>query len=233
MSERPIIGVVPLWDSEKSSLWMLPGYMDGLIEAGAVPVMLPMASDDSAMRSIIDRLDGFLLTGGQDVSYLLYGEPRHEKCGEICDMRDKMELALAKRALEADKPLFGICRGLQFLNVFCGGTLYQDLPSEFDSSIGHDMVAPYDRAVHSVELNSYLAKLLGADKLEVNSLHHQGIKALAPSLEACAKASDGLIEAVRAPGRNFILAVQWHPEFALEWESSKKLFLAFVKACSQ
>ena len=115
--EKPIIGVTPLWDGEKNSYWMLPGYLEGVQEAGAIPVILPLAADGADAARLADLCDGLLFTGGQDVSPQLYGEKRRPACGELCPARDALERELLNRALEQDKPILGICRGLQFLNT--------------------------------------------------------------------------------------------------------------------
>ena len=136
--------------------------------------------------------------------------------------------------LAADKPVLGICRGIQFLNVHLGGTLYQDLPAEHPSAANHHQTPPYDAPVHSVTLTagSPLWALLGKDTLAVNSLHHQAIKTLAPGLAAMAVSEDGLTEAVCLPDKRFVWAVQWHPEFSFRVnEDSRKIFKAFVGAC--
>jgi putative glutamine amidotransferase len=210
---------------------MLPGYIDGIRKGRALPMILPLTEDKDAIGDMMDRLDGFLLTGGQDVSPEVYGERPHEKCGEICEARDKMESLLIEAAIVADKPIFGICRGIQFLNAFLGGTLYQDIPTELRSNVCHAMLPPYDIPVHPVQLFNILREWLGMDVLEVNSYHHQGVKTLSPKLTVCAIAPDGLVEAAYMPDKRFVLAVQWHPEFALQWESSQRLFSAFVQAC--
>ncbi|MGN7454254.1 gamma-glutamyl-gamma-aminobutyrate hydrolase family protein [Paenibacillus pasadenensis] len=232
----PLIGILPLYDSEKESYWMLPGYMKAVEQAGGIPVMLPLTGEEQALAALARSLDGFLFTGGHDVDPALYGEEIAEACGELCRERDRMEAQLFRLALELDKPAFGICRGLQLFNVLLGGTLHQDLPSAagFDSAIGHKQRPPYDNPAHPVQVEpgSQLRLLVGSDRLHVNSYHHQGIKALAPSLAAAAKADDGLIEAVELPGKAFVAAVQWHPEFSYESEpSSRALFAAFVGAC--
>lgn len=214
--KKPLIGVVPLYDSEKESYWMLPGYMEGIVNAGGIPVMLPMTADDGILEELVGTLDGFLLTGGQDVDPALYGAAKSPACGETCPARDAMEPKLLRRALDADKPVFGICRGIQLLNACLGGTLYQDLPAEHGSAVDHHMTPPYDRAVHEVTIlaDTPLAALLGTMRLGVNSYHHQAVKALAPVLRPMALADDGLVEAAYLPGKRFCMAVQWHPEFS-------------------
>jgi putative glutamine amidotransferase len=234
--KRPLIGVVPLWDEKKDSLWMLPGYMDGLALAGALPLMLPLTTGQEALRQLAGLCAGFLFTGGYDIFPGLYGAEVLPSCGPVCEERDAMEKALFSMAvLEQNKSAFGICRGIQLFNVLLGGTLYQDLPSQLaESTLTHRQKPPYDKPAHRVKISggSPLRELLGLDTLAVNSSHHQGIAELAPELVPMARAEDGLVEAVRMKDKAFVWAVQWHPEFALAEESSRKLFSAFVKACA-
>lgn len=232
-THKPIIGVVPLYDDEKDSYWMLPGYMQGIEAAGGIPVMLPMTADDAALSQLVTLVDGILLTGGHDVSPALYGEEKLPACGEPCAVRDEMEPKLLDLALAADKPVFGICRGIQLLNAALGGTLYQDLPTEHPSDVDHHMTPPYDRAVHSVRIlpNTPLAALVGKETLGVNSYHHQAVKTLSDKLRPAAYSEDGLVEAAYMPDKRFVLAVQWHPEFSYRTDAdSKKLLAAFVAA---
>lgn len=230
---RPMIGVIPLVDLQRDSDWMLPGYLNGLLEAGGLPVMLPLTGDPSVLAQLAGRMDGFLFTGGQDVSPALYGEAPLPLCGECCPERDRMEEILLELAWKADKPLLGICRGIQLLNAALGGSLYQDLPAQLPSDVTHCQAAPYDVPVHTVclEPDTPLHALLGKPEIEVNSYHHQGIKRLAPALRAMAHAPDGLVEAVYAPAKKYIWAVQWHPEFSYRRDrQSRKIFESFVRA---
>lgn len=229
--KKAVIGVTPLWDRDRDSYWMLPGYLEGLELAGALPITLPLTEDDSDISKIVSLCDGFLFTGGQDVSPELYGEKSCAACGEICAKRDTFEQHLFAQALEQDKPMLGICRGIQFFNACLGGTLYQDLPTEHPSEVAHVMRPPYDQTVHSVALlpGSPLTALLGRAELGVNSYHHQAIRVLAPGLGEMARSEDGLVEAVYMPDKSFVWAVQWHPEFSFRTdESSRKIFSAFV-----
>ena len=232
---KPIIGVLPLLDDEKDSLWMLPGYFNGILRAGGVPVMLPLSSEPSVIEHAIQMCDGFLFTGGHDVSPELYGVSRKYSNVICCKKRDEMEGALMKRALEEDKSMLGICRGIQFLNAYLGGTLYQDLQAEHPSEIDHHQTPPYDVPVHmnEVKKGTPLYQLLGKDEISVNSYHHQAIKMLAPGLNVMAQSEDGLIEAVYMPDKRFVWALQWHPEFAFETDvDSMKLFRTFVNSAS-
>lgn len=228
-----LIGLVPLWDENKDSYWMLPGYMNGILQAGGVPVMLPLTDDEEALAQLVRQCDGFLFTGGHDIDPALYGEEKRKTCGECCSARDAMESRLLKMALEADKAILGICRGIQFLNVGLGGTLYQDIPTEVETKEEHRQKPPYDMPSHRVllESGSPLKKLLGREEIEVNSCHHQAVKKVADRLCVMAKAPDGLAEAVYMPEKRFVWAVQWHPEFFDgKDENNNRIFEAFVEA---
>ena len=236
MSEKPLIGVTPLWDQERASYWMLPGYFKGLLSGGAVPIMLPMSDDPAVLLPVLSALDGVLFTGGQDVSPTLYNEPQKPQCGEISEDRDRMESLLLKLSMEKGLPIFGICRGIQLINAALGGTLWQDLPTEKPSELEHHMSPPYDRAVHEVTLveDTPLFELLKLQKIGVNSYHHQAIRKLGRGLSAMAVSTDGLVEAIYKPDYSFLWAVQWHPEFSFEKDpKSFKIFEAFQRACKE
>ena len=230
--EKKWIAVVPLWDEEKHSLWMLPNYLEGIRDSGGVPVILPLDVPAEDAMGILERCDGLLMTGGQDVSPVLYGEEKKDTCGELCRARDTLEQALYRRAVELDKAVLGICRGIQMINVLEGGTLYQDLPTEHPSQVEHHGQPPYDQVIHGVQLCGPLESLLGTRCLGVNSYHHQGIRNLGKNLEKMAWAEDGIVEAVRRRDRRFVWAVQWHPEFSFRSDAnSRKIFRAFVDHC--
>lgn len=233
--KKPIIGIVPLVDKGRESLWMLPGYMEGVKLAGGLPVMLPLTEDAEDARELAALCGGFIFAGGHDVSPAVYGEETLPLCGELCPERDRMETFLLQEVLAADKAALGICRGLQLMNAALGGTLYQDLPVQRPSDCEHHMAAPYDREAHKVSLprGTPLAELLGKEEMGVNSCHHQAVRDLAPRLAPMALAPDGVTEAVYMPERRFVWGVQWHPEFS--WrvdERSRKIFAAFVAGCA-
>ena len=233
---KPIIGIVPLVDETKDSFWMLPGYMNGVAEAGGIPVMLPLTSDKEEIRQLLATVQGILLTGGHDVDPAVYGEIPIPECGAFCRERDAMESELLMQALEKDMPVLGICRGIQFLNACLGGTLYQDLPRQYPSDTEHHQKPPYDVPVHRVRIlkDSGLFRLLQTETLPVNSYHHQAIKEKAERLKTMAVSEDGLVEAVEMPDKKFVWAVQWHPEFSyLKDENSRKIFAEFVRHCRE
>ncbi|MCR5272077.1 MAG: gamma-glutamyl-gamma-aminobutyrate hydrolase family protein [Lachnospiraceae bacterium] len=231
---RPVIGLIPLYDDEKNSYWMLPGYMRALEKFGAVPIMFPYTTDEKELEIVYSLCNGVLFTGGHDVSPEVYGEKPTEKCGIGNKVRDCMEAYLMDRCISDDKPFLGICRGIQFMNAHLGGNLYQDLPSEYDCKADHHMEPPYDRGVHKVNVleDTHLAKLIGAGWHDVNSYHHQAIKELSPKVESMAVSEDGLIEAIAVKNHRFAIGVQWHPEFSYENnEESAKIMRAFVEEC--
>ena len=220
MKQSPIIGVTPLWDAERKSVWMLPDYLDGIRAAGGIPVVLPLEMSDADADQIVETCDGFLFTGGQDVG--------------SCPERDALETLVLSKALPSDKAILGICRGLQFINVFLGGTLWQDLPSQHPSEIVHRQGKPYGAPTHTVTLSGDLSTLLGKETLEVNTLHHQAAKDLGENLEMMAVAPDGIIEAARMVNKRFVWAVQWHPEYMFKTDAdSLAIFSCFVRHCSE
>ena len=235
MNKEPIIGVVPLIDYSKNSFWMLPGYMNGLKQEGAMPIMLPVIDNRSDIEMIADMCNGFLFTGGQDVDPAIYGAEKTEVCGECSPERDTMERLLLDVSMKRDMPVLGICRGIQFINAVLGGTLWQDIPRQFSDKFTHCQEPPYEIPVHDVIIvrDSPLYQLLKKDSTAVNSYHHQGVRELSPKLKSMASASDGLVEAVYSPEHKFIWAVQWHPEFSYKTdENSRLIFKEFVNCCS-
>lgn len=180
--------------------------------------------------------DALLLTGGHDLDPRFYGEEAHAKLGKTLLSRDVFDFALLTEAITRKMPILAICRGLQLINVYFGGTLYQDLSERQQATLGHVQKSNSDQTWHSVKIarESFLAQICQTEKLQVNSLHHQAVKDLASNLEALAWAPDGLIEAFTLPNYPFLLAVQWHPEFLQSKQAvMRDLFTAFLKAAEQ
>ena len=233
MGKQPIIGVAPLLDRARGRWWMVSEYLDRLAGAGALPVVLPMTERPDTAEGLADRLDGLLLPGGHDISPDLYGEELLPACGELSPQRDGLEARLFALALERGKPVLGICRGLQLINVLLGGSLYQDLPTQYPSELLHRQEKPYAAPCHgaALERGTPLQALLGTDAIQVNSLHHQAVRTLSPRLEAMAYAPDGLVEAAWMPEAPFVWGVQWHPELMPPEDApSRALFRRFVQA---
>jgi putative glutamine amidotransferase len=204
---------------------------------GALPVMIPLQMSEATLHGIFERLDGLFLPGGEDIDPSNYGAERHPQLGAPDKERDRTELFLTRWALEAGMPVLGVCRGVQMINVSCGGTLYQDLHSQRPDLAKHDYFPPTFeryRVTHQVaiEPDSRLARALGTMH-EVNSMHHQGIDQLGGGLRVVARAEDDLPEAIELPLLPFVVGVQWHPEeLAKTDQHSSNLFYAFVEAAA-
>jgi len=189
-------------------------YVSSVVRAGGLPLLLSPLIPLEMVAAMADRLDGILLTGGEDMAPASYGGAPHPALGPVDPRRDTLELALIRAARTRSIPLLGICRGIQLLNVALGGTLWQDLPSERPQSLPHAQASGRTARTHPVSVTpgSRLAAAVGAGRLDVNSSHHQAIRELAPALVATATALDGIIEGVETPDGGWMLAVQWHPE---------------------
>lgn len=237
-----MIGISPTLDEETGRITVNSGYPDSIRRAGAVPVLLPLYGDAPEIwDEMIAHIDGLILTGGCDVNPAIYGEERIPQSNVPSLLRDQVDMALCRRALEADMPILGICRGIQMLNCALGGTLYQDLPSQLENPLRHAQMENRDRKVHSVvaEPESMIVRIIGQECFDVNSVHHQAVKTVGPGVAVTAHATDGVIEGIEAPGKKFVLGVQWHPEI-LGGEHAEKnpicaqaqaIFDHFVRAC--
>ncbi len=209
-------------------------YLDAILTAGGLPILLPTSLPINALPELVNRFNGFVLSGGGDVDPALYSGHLDTTIHSIDPERDAFELALIPLVRATDKPLLAICRGMQVLNVALGGSLYEDIASALPAAQRHDWYPNYPRdyLAHTVEVEpgSRLARILGTRKLRTNSLHHQAIRQPAPALEVVAHAEDGVIEAVELPEKRFAIGVQWHPECLPEEPAMQRLFKAFVIA---
>ena len=232
--KKPIIGVTPQWDEEWNVIRMQPRYLEGILNAGGLPFVLPLTADEALIGDICKAVDGLLFTGGQDIHPEYYNEEALDCC-EIFKIRDDFETRLfTAGVMEMRKPALGICRGIQVFNVMMGGTLYQDIATQYERQPqkNHDLGPPHDVHKHTVtiERGSPLHTLMGEDVIGVNTSHHQAIRDLAPGLETMAVSEDGLIESVFMPGKQFLWGVQWHPERTLKDGYSQKLFDVFINS---
>jgi putative glutamine amidotransferase len=245
MAQRPLIGIaMQTLEAQPPRLpvcWVMgQRYVKVLTAAGGVPWLLPLLPDEpDVLRSAYERLDGVLVAGGVDIDPGQYGEERHARCDRSDPARDWTEMRLIRWALEDGKPVLGVCRGVQALNVACGGSLYQDVADQYAPAFKHDYFPngeyTRDYLAHPVEVRpgSRLGRLLGEERLLVNSMHHQGLKALGKDLTAVAFAPDGLVEGVERPGDAFVVGVQWHPEELTDKHPpTRRLFAAFVAAAA-
>lgn len=210
-------------------------YVRAVVRSGGVPLVLSPLSGVAHTGTLLDAMDGLVLTGGEDMDPALYGQAPHPQLGNVDPVRDAFELALFRDAEARGMPVLAICRGIQLVNVALGGTLWQDIPSERPDALDHSPSSARDSRTHPVELvaGSRLAKALGTSRCDVNSFHHQSIRDLAPGLVITARAPDGEIEGVeRARSDPWLLAVQWHPEeFHQHGQAPDHgLFVALVRA---
>lgn len=212
-------------------------YVDGVVGAGGIPMVLPPIVEMA--EKVAGRIDGLLLSGGSDLDPSYYGEEPVPELNPTVPKRDAFEMALVEHALERGIPVFGICRGLQVLNVALGGTLYQDLPSQLHPDlIAHRQQVPKWQWTHEVEVdgNSKVAGIMETDDTRVNSYHHQAIKDLSGDLVAVAHSSDGVIEAAESPNlsERWLVGVQWHAEAMRDvGPENRNLFRAHVVAAER
>ena len=219
-----LIGIADLCEQEVASMGI--NYTNAVTLAGNVPVVLPYTNKAKVIKEMISRIDLLLLAGGCDISPSLFGQAPSPALGEVNERRDEFEFHLLEEAVIQKKPVFGICRGIQVINVFFGGTLYQDLPTELPSSeINHQCPDLKWDIVHEIEIkeDSLLYNVVGQKLIGVNSTHHQAVKDLAPTFFATAWAKDGIVEAIQSTDLP-IHAVQFHPERLIANPSFIKLF---------
>lgn len=233
----PLIGISGSMKDSENQIFLVRSYMQVLLQAGGIPILLSPDMDVQSMEACLGQLDGLMLAGGCDVVPAHFGETPIPQLGETTPVRDTFELALLPMAMERKMPVLGICRGIQVMNVALGGTLYQDLPAQYQATDEplhtHQQQQPYEIPTHAVRTvpDSLLNRLTGQEHLQVNSMHHQSVKAVAPSLCVSGRAPDGVVEALEHTELPFFLGVQWHPE-RLADEASGRLFRGFVDAAS-
>jgi putative glutamine amidotransferase len=232
MRHRPVIGITS--STVENADHLKRNYAQSVWDAGGIPVALPNLGAE-AVGPVLDALDGLLISGGRDVEPRLYGEMEVHPTVELDLLRDAFEMDLIREAYGCDMPILGICRGIQALNVALGGTLWQDVPGQFPATVRvqHRQTEPGAQPTHELRIQpgSRLADIMGCTTMRVNTFHHQAVRNVAPGLAVVGWAEDGLIEAVEATDRRFVIAVQYHPEeMAATCALSAGLFARFVAA---
>jgi putative glutamine amidotransferase len=237
--DRPLIGLTTYrkisQDTGVPLFGLMHSYVQAVAGAGGIPLLIPLGLDDGELTVVLQRLDGLLLPGGGDVDPAAYRGVAHKEVRDVDSDRDRVEINLVRKAVQARKPLLAICRGHQVLNVALGGTMWEDLATQLPGSIRHDYFGSGSRTdrPHMVRVrnDSILAAIFNSDEVPVNSLHHQGLRDLAPELVVSATAPDGVVEGVEIEGHPFAVGVQWHPENLVEIDPAmRNLFVAFVNA---
>lgn len=233
---QPIIGITCLVDWKEERQRQNETYIQAALKAGGVPVLLPAVSSTDVIMKHAQCIDGLIVSGGPDIDPQYFGEQPVPELGAVSPMMDIYENVLVRKILELDKPLLGICRGEQVLNVVAGGTLHQDLRRALPDVLKHGQDQPRWFPSHSVRIvrASKLAEIFEAEELAVNSFHHQAVAQVAPGFIASAHAADGVIEAIESQKHRFVVGVQWHPEGM--WNQANNydaLFTAFIQAAKE
>lgn len=236
---KPLIGITTRQSTNADGqpiVTLMQSYVNAVIQSGGVPVLVPSLVAEDGWDTVYSRLDGILFSGGGDIApEFSPGEP-HPRIAGVDLARDSVEMKMVQAAAFDGKPFLGICRGCQVVNVALGGTLYTHLLDQLPNALDHDYPGNMRTAlVHEVRLDegTHFAEILGEPLIHVNSLHHQGLKAIAPALHIAGHAPDGLVEAVELPDHPFGLAVQWHPEWLMDQEPTRNLFRKFVEAAGE
>jgi len=245
-NSTPLIGITPglcALASNRSktkrepTLLLEERYCAAIEKAGGVPLVLSLAASRSAIRRLMSRLDGLVVSGGNfDIHPSYYREKPLRALGEIQPRRTEFELAMIGVALERDCPVLGICGGAQAINVALGGSLYQDIATQLPNALEHQQAAKKASGGHAIRIQpgTLLHRIVRREYLEVNTTHHQSIKRLGKGLVINAMAEDGLIEGVESLGHSFVLGVQWHPEaMHRKLVAQQSIFRSFVASCRQ
>jgi putative glutamine amidotransferase len=237
--KRPLIGITTRNGRDAdghATVSIQHSYVNAIIQAGGVAVPVPSILPEEDFLQLYSQLDGILFTGGGDISLKYFSGSDHPRIDGVDDARDFAELTLIRRATKEGKPYLGICRGAQAMNVALGGTLYTHIPDQLKGAIDHDYPGNMRRTiVHpvNVEETTRAAEIFGETLLNVNSLHHQGLKDIAPGLRVAGHAPDGLVEVIELPDHPYAVAVQWHPEWLTDQPAMQRLFKSFVDASGE
>lgn len=237
--KKPLIGITSgiIKNSQGSPVCQIGlSYVQAVESAGGIPLVIPILENTADnIDSLLSRLDGVLFSGGGDIELQRFNGKPHSRIYGVSPERDSLEFTLMEKVIEADLPMLAICRGIQVLNVAFGGNLYTHIEDQLTGSLKHDWFPGYprDKIAHTVSIKggSLLDDIFDTDRIEVNSLHHQGISRVGEGLKPTVFASDGLVEGLEVQGARFAVGVQWHPECLPSHPETQKLFRSFIEAC--
>ena len=231
---KPYIGIVPIIDDD-GVLGVYQQYIHAIERAGGIPVIIPYSFSEETLDLYTKACAGFIFVGGVDINPQKYGEEVLPECGRLTPKRDAFDFGMFDRLIATGKPLLGICRGMQVFNVALGGTLYQDLRTQYGKrEVSHRHEEPRGFTSHEIIIHdgTPLDALLNKNSIVINSMHHQAIKTLGEGLVAMAHSPDGIIEAVYMPGKRYVMAYQWHPEERFdEVEHNRLIMTDFIEHC--
>ncbi len=240
----PIIGITPdlerippgsSRDEGEQALFLFIRYSEAILDAGGIPLVLPPMASRAAIRKVLSRLDGLVISGGGfDIHPKRYGEEPIEGLGAIKGDRTDFELELIDQALVRDLPVLGVCGGAQAINVALGGSLYQDIPTQLAGALIHREKSANQPSDHWIKIHrgTQLRRIVRRENLKVNSTHHQAVKELGRNLIVNATSKDGLIEGIESPKHPFLIGVQWHPEaLARKNAFQRKIFISLISIC--
>ena len=231
---KPTIGVFPSIKDD-GTFWLYENYTDALTSLGGSPLVIPPFSKENAntLYALMDLCDGYLFTGGGDIEPSFYNESRIPECGKSSLERDEFELLAFSYAMSTGKPILGICRGCQLMNVALGGTLCQDIPTSYKAALRHTSDSIADPTLHEIDIpvESPIFKIAGAPRVKINSFHHQCVDRLGDGLQVLATSTDGIPEGVYLDGDRYLIGVQWHPERSYKSEAfDAGIFYSLIEA---
>jgi len=234
---KPVIGINCDLDTEGTGrplprpyLFIYTAYFDAVAQAAGIPLLIPFMDNQRDIEQALSKADALLLTGGGDVDPAFYKSELHPETVKAAGRRLQFDLSITKMALSQQKPILGICMGMQMLNVAAGGTLRQAI-NRGDPEINHKQMNRYNQEVHNIQIlpDTRLAQIVGDNTLRVNSTHHHGVDQIAPGFRVSATAPDGLVEAIESKDAQFVIGVQWHPERLLSYSQHLTLFTALIE----
>jgi len=237
--KKPLIGITTRNGKDSDShptVSLQHSYVNAIAQAGGLVIPIPSMLSEEDFLQLYSQLDGILFSGGGDISLDYFDGSDHPRIGGVDDARDTSELSLMRAAANDGKPILGICRGAQVMNVALGGTLYTHVIDQLPGAIDHEYPGNLRKViVHPVNVDetTRAAEIFGETLLRVNSLHHQGLKDIAPPLRVAGHAPDGLVEVVEIPDHPFAVSVQWHPEWLTDQQPTRNLFRRFVEAANK